>query len=51
MRTLFATLLLLATVAGAAQAQMAPKQNVAPGTSGQHTGYPDWAQRAFEPKD
>ena len=50
MRTLMAALLLLVSVAGAAQAQVAREYNVAPGTTGQYDHYPEWAQRALEPK-
>jgi len=51
MTKLATALLLLVSVAGAAQAQAAPKYGVAPGTTGQYDGYPEWAQKAFEPKD
>jgi hypothetical protein len=51
MAKLAAALLLLVSVAGAAQAQVAQKHPVAPGTTGQYDSYPEWAQRAFEPKN
>jgi hypothetical protein len=51
MTKLAAALLLLVSVAGAAQAQAVQKHQVAPGTTGQYNGYPEWAQKAFEPKD
>ena len=50
MRVLLAALLLVG-VAAAAQAQVAQERKIAPGTTGQFDKYPDWAQRAFEPKN
>jgi hypothetical protein len=51
MRTLLAALLVLSSLTGISQAQEAREQRVAPGTTGQFDNYPDWAQRAFEPKN
>jgi hypothetical protein len=51
MTKLVAALLLLVSVAGAAQAQAAEEQKIAPGTTGQYSDYPEWAQKAFEPKN
>jgi hypothetical protein len=51
MRKLVAALLLLVSVAGVAQTQaVAQEHRVAPGTTGMYDDYPEWAQRAFEPK-
>jgi len=50
MTKLAAALLVLLGLTGAVQAQEAQKHRVAPGTTGQYTGYPEWAQKAFEPK-
>jgi hypothetical protein len=51
MRTLFASLLVLMSLTGLAQAQEARDRNAAPSATGQFSNYPEWAQRALEPKD